>query len=90
MVSLQTVLPELAERHYQALEWFQDNVGREVAWSEKLPDGTSLVTQQGIYKPRWTPYVLTIGLSLSRPYEDGASVSRSRRFLVSPLFPGKR
>ena len=95
MVNLQAGLPELPERHFEALLWFHENAGTEVASSEKLPDGTSLVLQKGIYKPAWSDYALSIRSNINGPYEDGTPISHpdgtwSLRYFQENADPGMR
>lgn len=62
---------QLPERHRAALIWFVANMGTEQRWPNPLPDGTILASRaQGIYKPKWTKYCLSIRQNLGSEYTD--------------------
>ena len=47
-------------------------------WPAPLPDGTLLASKaQGIYKPNWTKYALSVRQSLSGPYPDQEPLRRA-------------
>lgn len=65
------LIPRLPDRHRAALLWFSENRGEEHTWPSPLSDGTLLASRaQGIYKPKWTKYCLSIRQSLSSRYTD--------------------
>jgi len=55
-------------------------MGTEQTWPKPLPDGTLLASKaQGIYKPKWTKYCLSIRQSLSSRYTNQEPEMRSDR-----------
>jgi hypothetical protein len=65
------LLKQLPERHRAALAWFFGNMGTEQRWPNPLPDGTILASKaQGIYKPKWTEYCLSVRQNLGSKYTD--------------------
>jgi hypothetical protein len=71
MKNLDEIIVELPERHRTALIWFFRNSSTEQTWPKPLSDGTLLVSKaQGIYKPKWTKYCLSIRQSLKSRYAD--------------------
>lgn len=64
-------------RHLAALEWFQNQAGKEVAWPEPL-DGMYLVNKaKGIHKPADLSHALSVRQSLEGPYTDAIRVTPS-------------
>jgi len=71
MKNFNEIILELPERHRTALNWFLRNRGTEQTWPKPSPDGTLLASKaQGIYKPKWTKYCLSIRQSLRSRYAD--------------------
>ncbi len=71
MKNYNEIIIELPEIHRTALTWFFKNSGTEQTWPKPLSDGTLLVSKaQGIYKPKWTKYCLSIRQSLRSRYAD--------------------
>ncbi len=65
------IVGELPERHRTALTWFLRNRGTEQRWPKPLSDGTLLASKaQGIYKPKWSKYCLSIRQSIRSRYAD--------------------
>ena len=78
MKNFNELIVRLPERHRTALTWFFRNMGTEQTWPKPLPDGTLLASKaQGIYKPNWTKYCLSIRQSLSSRYTDQEPEIRS-------------
>ena len=64
-------LAALPQRHRQALEWFIQRAGTVQPWPDPLPDGTLLAShREGIYKPAWGPYALSVRQNIGGPYPD--------------------
>ncbi len=71
MEILEELIKQLPERHRTALAWFFRNMGTEQRWPNPPPDGTFLASKaQGIYKPKWTKYCLSIRQNLGSKYAD--------------------
>jgi putative restriction endonuclease len=71
MKDFNDLISNLPERHRTALTWFLKNRGSEQTWPKPLLDGTLLASKaQGIYKPSWTKYCLSIRQSLKSRYDD--------------------
>lgn len=71
MKNFNEIIMELPEMHRTALTWFFRNKGTEQTWPKPLSDGTLLASKaQGIYKPKWTKYCLSIRQSLRSRYAD--------------------
>lgn len=78
MKNFSELIVQLPERHRTALTWFFRHMGTEQTWPKPLPDGTLLASKaQGIYKPNWTKYCLSIRQSLSSRYTDQEPEIRS-------------
>jgi putative restriction endonuclease len=78
MARVEQLLAVLPERHRTALSWFFDRANTEQNWPDPLPDGTILATRaKGIYKPRWSPYALTVRQTLGGPYPDRDPIVRA-------------
>ena len=78
MENFKKLVEQLSERHRIALTWFFTNMGTEQRWPKPLPDGTLLASKaQGIYKPKWMKYCLSIRQSLSSRYSDKEPETRS-------------
>jgi putative restriction endonuclease len=77
MENLEELLVRLPDRHRDALRWFAEHAGTDMAWPVPLPGGTFLATKaKGIYKPNWTKYALSIRQTLNSPYHDTAPSPR--------------
>jgi len=71
MKNFNEIIKELPEMHRTALTWFFRNKDTEQTWPKPLPDGTLLASKaQGIYKPKWTKYCLSIRQSLRSRYAN--------------------
>ena len=71
METMAFLLEGLDQRHRLALAWFVEHAGTEQSWPQPLADGTLLLSKaQGIYKPRWMSYALSIRQNLAGPYAD--------------------
>jgi len=58
-------------KHKIALQWFADNAGKEVPWPKKLEDDILLFSKpKGIYKPKYSPYALSIRHVPNTQYKD--------------------
>jgi hypothetical protein len=65
------LIEHLPERHRIALTWFLENKATKQRWPKPLTDGTLLASKaQGIYKPKWTHYCLSIRQNISSNYAD--------------------
>lgn len=77
MEHLDELIARLPQQHRNALEWFITHAGTEQPWPKALANGTLLVSKaQGIYKPSWTKYGLSIRQNMSGPYPDQEPVMR--------------
>jgi putative restriction endonuclease len=71
MDNFEELIKQLPERHRRALAWFFQNMGTEQRWPNPLSDGTILASKaQGIYKPKWTKYCLSVRQNLGSKYTD--------------------
>jgi putative restriction endonuclease len=78
---LAAALAKVAGEHAVALQWFQENKGKALAWSQikDRPDGgTRLVTQaKEVYKPHYGEYALSIRQPLEEPFSDNKVMFRA-------------
>ena len=90
MVDLSAYRLSLSDEHVEALEWFDQNGGSTVAWTDiqgHADDGARLVNQaKGIYKPAYTDYTLSVRQTLNSPYADKEVVNRSDGSWLYPYF----
>jgi putative restriction endonuclease len=74
------LIARLPKKHQEALIWYSNHAGDEVAWPEPLlsPEGLNYLATRakGIYKPKWSDYALSIRQSLVSPYPDKAPIIR--------------
>ena len=74
MADLGKVTEHLDYRHREALEWFDQQRGIRVPWTEikaHADHGARLVNQaKGIYKPEYTDYALSVRTLQEGPYPD--------------------
>jgi hypothetical protein len=71
MKDFNEIILKLPDMHRTALTWFLRNRGTEQTWPKPLSDGTLLASKvQGIYKPKWTKYCLSIRQNLRSRYAD--------------------
>jgi len=71
MNTFDEIVETLAEKHRSALTWFFRNRDTQQRWPKPLSDGTLLASKaQGIYKPKWCKYCLSIRQSLRSRYAD--------------------
>ncbi|PLP98547.1 HNH endonuclease [Cupriavidus pauculus] len=96
MSSLKDILERLAPNHRDALLWFQQHHGKEVAWPKAMPNGTFLVNKaKGIHKPAGLPYAISVRESLGGRYLDHEPVVRpdgswTYRYYQEQADPAKR
>lgn len=77
MATIKDAIDKLPKQHATALRWFQQNAGNETSWPQPFEDGTRLVTSaKGIYKPKWSPYALSIRQTVDGPYADSEPIVR--------------
>lgn len=78
MENFRKLIERLPERHRTALVWFFKHKDTVQTWPKPLSDGTLLASKaQGIYKPKWTGYCLSIRQSLDSRYADKELQRRS-------------
>jgi len=71
MEQFDKLIASLPDRHKTALRWFVEKTGSQRPWPGALPDGTILASKaQGIYKPKWSNYCLSIRQNLKSRYGD--------------------
>ncbi len=74
MSDLSDALAKASGEHAIALNWFREQAGKTVTWSEiqaYADKGARLVTQaKGIYKPHYMEYALSVRQTLDSPYAD--------------------
>ncbi len=62
---------KISTKHKIALQWFADNAGKEVPWPKKLGEDILLFSKpKGIYKPKDSPYALSIRHVPNTHYKD--------------------
>ncbi|MBW9117181.1 HNH endonuclease [Rhizobium cauense] len=90
MSDLDVAVAKTTGEHTAALNWFRDNTGRTVTWSEIQAQAelrTRLVTQaKGIYKPHYMEYALSVRQTLDSPYADKEIQRRPDGSWVYPYF----
>lgn len=74
MTELEGALAKTTGKHRVALDWFSENKGKTITWSdiqEFSADHSRLVNQaKGIYKPKYTDYALSLRTIQNGPYPD--------------------
>jgi putative restriction endonuclease len=90
LISLGQALGRAEGEHRIALEWFRENAGRRVPWSEITDDtaiGARIATQaKGIYKPEGIDFALSVRQTLNSPYADLAVERRPNGGWVYPYY----
>ena len=75
MPCLYDVTSKIPVPHKAALTWFIERRGQEIAWPEKISEGTFLVNRaKGIHKPANWRYALSARQVLDSPYADSEPV----------------
>lgn len=71
IVNIKDLLSSLSSQHERALSWFLDNSTKDdVPYTPKF-EGIQIVSPaQGIYKPAWSSYVLSVKQTLEGSYPD--------------------
>ncbi|WP_276718600.1 hypothetical protein [Pseudooceanicola nitratireducens] len=74
MAELEGALSKTTGKHTVALDWFHENKGDIIAWSDIQKfssDHSRLVNQaKGIYKPGYSDYALSLRTIQNGPYPD--------------------
>ena len=74
-MNIRSYMSQLSTQHQNALSWFEENSGQDdVPFTSKYNEIQLVSPAQGIYKPAWSSYALSVKETLNGSYPDQAPI----------------